>query len=285
MYTALGYRPDDPKLPHLKDFYSRCEREDIPVTCHCSPGGMTAHDFKLYYGKEKKGVQASDSEKEQYFYDEFISPFAWRRVLEKHPKLRLCLAHFCGETFWGRKGGKYWAGDALSRAEKDNWVACLLEIIGSGQYPNVYVDLSYFIFDDYVRMQFTEALVYDSDRIKERLMFGTDWYMIAREGSYGSSMPLPFIKSNGYRKFFTDMYKHVLEINGADVLHKLRLKAPCELLGYFMVLNPVRFLRLRKVAPEMERIHSMIMPLTGSRTFRLKQWLAMVPENIEKMYQ
>jgi hypothetical protein len=58
MYTQLGYRPDDyidytttplpvktrtkadpnSKLPNLYKFYSKCENQHIPITCHCSRG-------------------------------------------------------------------------------------------------------------------------------------------------------------------------------------------------------------------------------------------------------
>jgi hypothetical protein len=284
LYTALGYRPDDSKLPEMSKFYSRCEKDGIPVVCHCSPGGMTAHDYRIYFDREKPKVTASNSEKEKYYYDEFVSPFAWKKVLEKYPNLRLCLAHFSGGEYWGRKGGKYWAGDAMTRADKDNWVACLLKILASKEYPNVYVDLSYFMFDEYVRMQFAEALAYDTEKIKRRIVFGTDWYMIAREGPYGSSVPLPFIKSSGYHRFFSDMYNQLLKIEDKALFNRLKLKSAQDLIGLFMLINPVNFLRLKKVAPEIERIHSMLMPLPAGRTFRLKEWLKKVPESVEELY-
>ncbi len=50
MYTRLGYAPDDFKrFPQLEDFYQKCVDKEIPITCHCSPGGMGIADQYIYF--------------------------------------------------------------------------------------------------------------------------------------------------------------------------------------------------------------------------------------------
>lgn len=113
MYTALGYKPLDQKLEKtLNKFYDRCQNEEIPIMCHCSPSGMFSHDRELYFMRESGEFQKKYSKmkwgikfwkkyrnyKEAIgFYDEFVRPSAWRdQVMKEFPELRLCLAHFGG---------------------------------------------------------------------------------------------------------------------------------------------------------------------------------------------
>lgn len=67
MYTALGYKPCDPKLPALKKFYAKCQDENIPVLCHCSPSGMCTHDIEFYYNLEKGNPTTSDYRRKLWF--------------------------------------------------------------------------------------------------------------------------------------------------------------------------------------------------------------------------
>ena len=99
LYTALGFKPLDPKLEdHQTKFYKNCEQDEIPVLCHCSPGGMCSHDIDFYYKLDKTPKTEYErtywfDRKKDWFYDKFVSPEAWKeQVLKKYPKLKLCLA-------------------------------------------------------------------------------------------------------------------------------------------------------------------------------------------------
>lgn len=48
MYPPLGHKPLDELCEYLPDFYHRCEKEQIPILTHCSPGGMTTHEAGHY---------------------------------------------------------------------------------------------------------------------------------------------------------------------------------------------------------------------------------------------
>ena len=111
MYNPLGSQPLDPRLPYLHDntlegdcFYGQCEREGIPILVHCSPGGMTTHEIRYFIehdsGKPSYSMQPSSSVESlsaaadatavatdtenaaiRYFYDNYVHPKAWRKVL------------------------------------------------------------------------------------------------------------------------------------------------------------------------------------------------------------
>lgn len=158
VYPSLGYMPLDEHLPYLHDkakdgdcFYGRCEREGIPILSHCSPGGMTTHELRFYL--EYNLVKPTHSAQNLYnpsssapadatyvdnndwdmskkasgwFYENYVHPRAWRKVLQKFPKLKLNLAHFGGEEF--------------PKGTDSEWV---IEIINlTKEYPNVYTDFS-----------------------------------------------------------------------------------------------------------------------------------------------
>ena len=76
--------------------------------------------------------------------DDFSSPDSWKKVLEKYPKLKICLAHFGGSRFMD---GTFFSLDGSSyNAENENdtiyycWMNKISELIK--EYDNVYTDLS-----------------------------------------------------------------------------------------------------------------------------------------------
>jgi predicted TIM-barrel fold metal-dependent hydrolase len=209
VYPPLGFQPLDKHLPHLWEyttnkaecFYGRCEKEEIPILSHCSPGGMTTHEI-MYYKEFFTGTPShyffsSDTSKdiigcddddldehvyhvsnketiianEQWFYDNHVHPSAWRKVLEKFPKLKLCLAHFGGDL-WKRYGSEHdWMHELIGLlTEKD----------GNGEYrfPNVYTDIACWdIANGRIQNALKEVLL-KIPELKKRLLFGSDWHMI-----------------------------------------------------------------------------------------------------------
>ena len=176
MYTAQGYRPLDSRLPILKDFYYRCAIAQIPILNHCTPGGAVTFEKEEYIhfrhlkdrledDREKEGISGED-----YFNTHFVSPNAWKKVLgatvNDRPlnDLHLCLAHFGGPTEEGLA-----------------WSQQIIEMIASGNYPNLYTDISSSFASDKFREYFKEIITDQKNlnlkRLKERILFGTDWYM------------------------------------------------------------------------------------------------------------
>jgi len=188
MYTAQGYRPwDVRRLPILKDFYAECCKRQTPIMNHGTPEGAftferekylyfvhpndTGEDRKQKYAKPRNVLGATVYDAKEYFNDNFVSPDAWRKVLDATVNgrplkdLRLCLAHFGGSTDLGKKWGRQ-----IIRMMKD--------------YPNVYADISSSFAKEKFRAYFVDILKNDPDRelIKDRILFGTDWYLTLLDG-------------------------------------------------------------------------------------------------------
>lgn len=176
MYTAQGYRPLDPRLPILKDFYARCCLRRIPIMNHCTPGGAAAFERDEYFDFEHPVDGPSDEAQKKagrsdYFSKHFVSPEAWKSVLDSGAELddeqvcvqfntlHLCLAHFGGPSDLGME-----------------WNRQIIEMIESGKYPNLYTDISSSFSDSGFRKDF-KKLIQDHPKIKDHILFGTDWYM------------------------------------------------------------------------------------------------------------
>lgn len=224
MYTAQGYRPFDSRLPILKDFYFKCSVGKIPILNHCTPGGAVTFEKEEYInfkhlkdgladGKEKDGMTG-----EAYYNKHFVSPDAWIKVLEATVNdrplndLYLCLAHFGGPTDEGLA-----------------WNKQIIEMICSGKYPNLYTDISSSFASDEFRAYF-KGIILDKKntnlkRLKERILFGTDWYM-----TFVYSSPISGMDFNEYCRTAKPF------LDGFDT----------SLWPLFTQYNPYRFYRLDK---------------------------------------
>ena len=192
MYTAQGYRPYDiNRLPILKGFYSACEDGQIPILNHCTPGGARTYDIEAYLRfehpmdraeeraekepyveggdkcikRDHRWMDGSTSHREfddpvRYFEANFVAPQAWEKVLTKHPKLRLCLAHFGGISEETKDWD--WHGQVIPMLEK---------------YENLYVDISSSFCSEEFRDLFKKKLVPEHPKIHSKILFGSDWPM------------------------------------------------------------------------------------------------------------
>ena len=201
MYTAQGYRPWDPRLPILEDFYARCCKRRTPIMNHCTPDGAPSFDREEYFDFVHPNDTAVDQKQKdanernappihlggdeymdnphnnpfkmlEYFNEQFVSPDAWRQVLDKTVNgvplynLHLCLAHFGGDTDLGRKWGKQ-----------------IIEMIKEKKYPNLYSDISSSFASASFRDYFREILQgSDGEHLKDHILFGTDWYLTLLDG-------------------------------------------------------------------------------------------------------
>jgi hypothetical protein len=176
MYTPQGYRPFDDKCKYLENFYKQCEDEQIPIINHCSAGGNTIPETKFYMEHIKGSfgnAGSSDSDATSmhlvakgdpvnYFIDNFVHPKAWRKVLEKHKNLKICLAHF-GAAEWEKPH------------TESEWIQEMIALME--EFPNVYTDIACF---DFKKNQnnfgfFLRCLGHR--KVLNKILFGTDWYM------------------------------------------------------------------------------------------------------------
>lgn len=188
IYPNLGYRVD---CEPLLDVYALCEERNVPVMTHCSTGGV------WQYGLTQARRLA------------LAHPDQYKCILTKFPNLRICLAHFGGGDEWLKHlevrpdaqgtplsgayaGGNDTAGndtaenDVGEDAEPVAWIKLIGDMIRSGKYPNLYTDISYtafaprfgtlyFDFFDYLKVLLA------NDRLRSRVLFGSDFYMVKRE--------------------------------------------------------------------------------------------------------
>lgn len=165
LYPPLGYLPTHPNLEAVFDY---CVKYDIPLTLHCSPGGMQNFRSENYvrsfegndHWKDFKSLEGNKSR----FY---TAPEKWLPVLKKWPNLRINFAHFGG-------------GEQLDAGDK-TWMNDILKMIG--EYPRIYTDVSYYA-NPGLPKKITD-IVAQHDILNSRLMFGTDFIMIMLDKDLG----------------------------------------------------------------------------------------------------
>lgn len=145
-----------------------CAEQAVPITAHCN-----------------RSNYASQS------YDGFGAPDQWLAVLQKHPELHLNLGHF---------GGAH-------AAEKDYaWGHAIAA--GMARFEHLYADVSCHRIDDPgVRDTFLTMLgrLADEGPVAERLLFGTDWFMMAINPD-----PEKFVST------YADAYRHRFGAEAVD---------------------------------------------------------------------
>lgn len=268
MYTALGYRPRDPRLPLLSRFYEACSATglDLPITCHCSPGGFYSLERPLYVLRdaqqradgrqwleeqrrwtlermESRGLETIDWES-YWFSERYVSPAAWLEVLRKYPTLRLCLAHFGNDegvfTRWSKGDPDEVRTDLGGELSDETWASLSWEegIVNLAlRYENVYTDVSCIYFDrqsSSMRMvRRLETLLETYPALRRKIIFGTDWWMTVKDG------------------FNYDRMAHQARM-GLTPFARRGLMLDPELWDWFSCINPARFLRLRERARAFE---------------------------------
>lgn len=159
LYPRLGFPPDHDVL--RKRIYPILVERNLPVMTHCSSGGVT--------GRHLSRADANT----------WSSPEAWRSVRDEFPDLRVCLAHFGGMESW-----KAYVEEGIDprdpEAEARNWQSAIRNMIGGDDWPNLWTDISYtlFEFDNYV--PFLKIFLQDP-KLADRVLFGSDFYMTRQE--------------------------------------------------------------------------------------------------------
>lgn len=161
LYPNLGYFPDDPVLLEI---YAYCEKKKLPIIAHCSTGGI-----------RMTGLNREEAQK-------FAHPANYEGVLKQFPKLNFCLAHFGGADEWER----HVTGETPRTGPDATWLTILTDMLRSGEYPNLYTDVSYTLFIEmptyrpFNYFNFLKVLLSDT-AVRDHVLFGTDYYMVERE--------------------------------------------------------------------------------------------------------
>ena len=175
IYPPLGYGPDDKIL--MDEIYPYMIEQNIPLMSHCSPGSVNSKDVSLEEAHA------------------FAHPDKYQNVMRAYPDLRICLGHFGGISEWERH--------INTPRESDNptWLTKILELMRSGEYPNLYADISYTIFNFQGNVPMLKVLLEDP-QILPRVLFGSDFYMVESEKYSEKRFSLDLRASLGEDKFW-----------------------------------------------------------------------------------
>lgn len=164
IYPRLGFAPDDSRL--MEWLYPKMEARSLPLMTHCSRGGVQGRDVFDHRA------------------DRYTEPQAYVPVMKAHPKLRICLAHFGGQRDWAAYVNPDKA-HPLADERTRNWQVQIRRMIGSGDFPGLWTDISYtlFHFEDYAPFLrlFLLGDEPEDERLRNRVLFGSDFYMTRQE--------------------------------------------------------------------------------------------------------
>lgn len=169
-YRQLGvtWRDVDAALWAL---YGLCASQGIPITAHASPAGA----------RGPHGPDPADAEpnRPRFFGTANQShPLHWEPVLQRHPQLRLCLAHMGGDHF-----------QTLQPHEKDtelDWARQTTRLME--RFEHVYGDRSCQMppdADSPQALPYAERLrevVSHHPSVADRMMNGSDWHLVVMYG-------------------------------------------------------------------------------------------------------
>jgi predicted TIM-barrel fold metal-dependent hydrolase len=207
LYTPLGFYPFD---PGLDDLYAYAQDMQIPIMSHCSQGGIyfqneviteeqirpndldgkkairyrmdengnlheagfhdyisMAPDLKYFLG-----IRRGKNRRNKKFSLNFSNPINYINVLEKYPRLKLCLAHF---------GGDGQIEEYLDSPTDDNWHLVVRRLMR--RYEHVYSDVSYALWNKKAWYPIRETI--NDEEIGSKVLFGTDYYMTLQEKGEG----------------------------------------------------------------------------------------------------
>lgn len=207
LYPPLGYFPFDKRL---KPVYDLALALDLPIMVHTEIGMVHLkyeiteqeryHPFlKTVLPNQKPGVI------QQYY----THPLNWECLLNQdllrqfwgpdapdYSRLKVCFAHWGGIDSWHNFLDNAWSDTLVCTTnttypslELDNWhispkegyknfswfsIVCDL----MRKYPNVYADTSY-VMSDTSLLPMLKMILEADPKIRERVLFGTDFYMVS----------------------------------------------------------------------------------------------------------
>ena len=186
LYPALGYWPFDERLDPI---YALCVERDVPVLTHCTRGGVYRR-HKIRPEERRHPLTGAELPERSLkkFTDHYTDPANYRPVFERHPDLRLCLAHYGGNDEWDAWLKTPWLPsdllpgsaedyDGPLRPSKTSWLSKINDLMR--RHRGAYADLSFTIADP--RFFSLAKVLIETPELGDRILFGSDYYMVRKE--------------------------------------------------------------------------------------------------------
>jgi predicted TIM-barrel fold metal-dependent hydrolase len=208
IYPALGYYPFDQRMQPVYDLALSL---DLPVLTHCTIGAV---HFKYELDKEEYHHPFLDKylpeQKPAKFQEFFTHPLnfecllnhdllkkVWGNDAPDYSQLKICIAHWGTEEEWHlflenpwvqtklkKPDGEYpalslnnWNIEKTDDSQYVSWFSIICDLII--KYPNVYTDISYTLNDTSL-LPLLKMTLEANEKIRERVLFGTDFYMVSK---------------------------------------------------------------------------------------------------------
>lgn len=180
LYPPLGVYPFDKRL---KVVYDYCKEKSLPVMTHCSPHNpvrFKVHKKILHPVQHKRDMDDLRALAENNPFsdvntkgldhkelcDLFTHPKNYATVCEKHPMVKICLAHF-GST-------REWKKYKKDKTDPENWVNIIRNMVKKYRY--LYTDISYLMyFKEYHKL--LKDMLDNDEGLRRKVLFGSDFYM------------------------------------------------------------------------------------------------------------
>lgn len=168
IYPALGFYPFDERLNGV---YTYCQKHNLPVIAHCARKGIYFR-YPITRDMLRHPITGEPLKRRgnQSFSDEFTDPNNYTYLLERFPNLKLSLAHLGGPIEWDAYLATRW-----DDTRPDSWLKVIIELIRNENFPNVYGDIAYTVYDQKM-MNLLKALLGDSG-LRSKILLGTDFYI------------------------------------------------------------------------------------------------------------
>jgi predicted TIM-barrel fold metal-dependent hydrolase len=140
----------------MDKIYPYMVEKGLPLITHCSPGSVN-----------HKGMRNEDAQR-------LADPEYYQVVMNEFPELKICLSHFGGMAEWQR----YLRRD--KSIEHPTWLEKIVDMMKGGDYPNLYADVSYTVFNFQENIALLKVLMEDK-KIRSKVLFGSDFYMTTNE--------------------------------------------------------------------------------------------------------
>jgi len=170
LYPPLGYYPNDSRLDEV---YRYAVEHKLPVMAHCSRGGVHVKKVTSEMVNEPNPLgRKVTKQKAKDFSDLYTDPANYDPIATKYPELKICLAHFGGGDEWDDYMETPWTPNG-----KMSWFSVILDLMR--KHDNIYADISSTLYQGSGRIDLLKLILQDP-KIRERVLFGSDYYMMER---------------------------------------------------------------------------------------------------------